>query len=288
MDGLAALIQNQLGHAPFSGAVFVFRAKRADRVKLIVWDGSGLIMAYKRLEHGKFAWPAIPDDPQALKALLLAERVRNNALRQAVAAREAQNHRLAQTAAADKDRAERLERLLAELRRTLYGQRSEKLDPHQLELAFEDLESGIAALDAENDKAEPAHPHTKARPRRNRGALPGHLPRIEHVIEPENTTCGCELHQIGEDRSERLDVIPARFRVIVTVRPKYACRSCADGVRQAPAPEHVIERGLPTEGLLAHVLIGKYADHLPLYRQAEMCRRQGIELDRSTLAHWVG
>lgn len=98
---------------------------------------------------------------------------------------------------------------------------------------------------------------------------------------------GC-LHCIGEDVSERLDVVPAQFRVIVTRRPKYACRSCTDGVVQAPAPARLIPAGLPTEATIAHVLVAKYADHLPLYRQAQIMSRQGIDLDRSTLADWVG
>ncbi len=101
--------------------------------------------------------------------------------------------------------------------------------------------------------------------------------------------CGCgEMHKIGEDRTERLDIVPAKLRVIVTVRPKYACRSCTDGVTQAPAPAHLIEGGLPTEGAIAHVLVGKYADHLPLYRQRRILARSGIEIHRSTLADWVG
>jgi transposase len=93
---------------------------------------------------------------------------------------------------------------------------------------------------------------------------------------------------MGEDGSERLDVLPAQFRVIVTRRPKYACRACEGTVVQAPAPARLIEAGIPTENLAAHVLVSKYADHLPLYRQAQIYARQGIELDRSTLADWVG
>ena len=93
---------------------------------------------------------------------------------------------------------------------------------------------------------------------------------------------------IGEDISERLDVIPAQFRVIVTRRPKYACRACEGGIVQAPAPAHLIEGGMPTEAMVAHVLVGKYADYLPLYRQAQIYSRQGVDLDRSTLAAWVG
>jgi transposase len=96
------------------------------------------------------------------------------------------------------------------------------------------------------------------------------------------------MHKIGEDRTDRLDIVPAQLRVIVTVRPKYACRACTDGVTQAPAPAALIEGGLPTEGAIAHVLVSKYADHLPLYRQSQMLARSGDTIDRGTLADWVG
>ena len=111
------------------------------------------------------------------------------------------------------------------------------------------------------------------------------------VVDIDDKTCPCcqgELHRIGEDRSERLDIVPAQFRVLVVRRPKYACRACEDGVVQAPAPARLIEGGLPTEATVAQVLVSKYADHLPLYRQAQIYARQGIDLDRSTLADWVG
>jgi transposase len=96
------------------------------------------------------------------------------------------------------------------------------------------------------------------------------------------------MHVIGEETSQRLDVIPAQFRVVVTHRPKYACRACEQAVVQAPAPERLIKGGLPTEAMVAHVLVGKYAWHLPLYRQAQMLRAQGIEISRTVLAFWVG
>ena len=111
------------------------------------------------------------------------------------------------------------------------------------------------------------------------------------MIEPESTLCPCgcgEIHRISEDRTERLDIVPAQLRVIVTIRPKYACRTCTDGVTQAPAPPWLIEGALPTEGTLAHVLVSKYADHLPLYRQSQILARSGLQIDRSTLAGWVG
>jgi transposase len=113
----------------------------------------------------------------------------------------------------------------------------------------------------------------------------------EIVVDVDDKTCRCcqgELHRIGEDKSERLDIVPAQFRVLVTVRAKYACRKCEDGVLQAPAPARLIEGGLPSEATVAQVLVSKYADHLPLCRQVQIYARQGINLDRSTLADWVG
>jgi transposase len=174
----------------------------------------------------------------------------------------------------------------------MFGRKSEKTDPEQYDLALEDIETAIAAVHAEDEVDALPHPPLRAsKPRHaNRGALPKHLPRIEEVIEPESLVCSCGqcLHCIGEDAAERLDVIPAQFRVIVTRRPKYACRACTEGVIQAPASAHLIPGGLPTEAMVAHVLVAKYADHLPLYRQAQIMSRQGIDLDRSTLAGWVG
>jgi transposase len=116
------------------------------------------------------------------------------------------------------------------------------------------------------------------------------LPRVEEVIAPEDVTCGCGAtrHFIGEDVSERLVIVPAQFRVLVTRRPKYACRSCEAGVVQAPAKPRLIEGGMPTEATIASVNVSKYADHLPLYRQSQIYARQGVDIDRSTLALWVG
>jgi transposase len=211
----------------------------------------------------------LPDDIAVLKAMLIAAEVRD----------QRKDERIAQ-----------LEKLVAAFRQAAFGRRSEKSDPGQFELALEDLETAIAVVHAEED-AEDRAASLPAKPRKtNRGSLPKHLPRIEEIIEPESLVCGCGgcLHCIGEDVSERLDVIPAQFRVILTRRPKYACRSCTDGVVQAPAPGRLIPGGLPTEALVAHVLVSKYADHLPLYRQAQIYGRQGVDLDRSTLADWVG
>ena len=189
-------------------------------------------------------------------------------------------------------RCEKLEHLLRVARNAQYGRSSEKLNPDQLELTLEDVEQAVAGIEAGEDKASPAKGRERAAKRRgNRGALPEHLPRIVETIAPESTVCPCcgeAMHEIGADESQRLDVVPAQFRVIVTRRPKFACRSCPGSLVQAPAPERLIKGGLPTERLVAHVLAAKYQWHLPLYRQAQMMTTQGIVLDRSTLAFWVG
>ena len=125
--------------------------------------------------------------------------------------------------------------------------------------------------EAEAEKRDPELRKDNAAKRRaSRGALPAHLPRIEVTLAPEDTACPCcraTMTVIGEDTSERLDVIPAQFRVIVTKRPKLACRACTGTVVQAPAPARLIEGGIPTEAMVAHVLVARYADHLPLYRK---------------------
>jgi len=189
---------------------------------------------------------------------------------------------------------ERQDFLIAELRHALYGKRSEQLDPDDRQLAFEDLETAVAEAEAAGDAfaAHNADGSTK-RPsaKRNLGHLPDHLPRIEEIIEPEQKVCPCgctDMVKIGEDRSERLDIIPARFQVIVTIRTRYACRRCDGGIMQAAARARLIEGGLPTEGTLAHIVVSKYADHLPLYRQSQIYARGGVDLDRSTLATWCG
>jgi transposase len=191
---------------------------------------------------------------------------------------------------AQQDQNARLEALLASFKKALFGAKSEKIDPAQYKLELEDIETAIAQVEAEIDADERTAPVRPPKPRQtNRGSLPKHLERVEVVIEPyRSCACGTERHVIGEDVSERLDIIPAQFRVIVTRRPKYACRSCEGRIAQAPAPAHIIAGGMPTEATLAHVLVSKYADHLPLYRQAQIYSRQGIDLDRSTLAAWVG
>src|ERR1700686_1928917 len=207
---------------------------------------------------------ALPDDLETLKAMLLAERMQN----------------------------ERLRHIIKELQRHRFGRRAETLPEDQMLLGLEDVEQTAASDAAIADQLAPTERAARAAKRRtNRGSLPAHLPRVEIVFRYRQKIFPCcqgELHRIGEDKSERLDIVPAQFRVLVTRRPKYACRRCEDGVVQAPTPARLIEGGMPTEATIAQVLVSKYADHLPLYRQAQIYARQGIELDRSTLAAWVG
>lgn len=206
----------------------------------------------------------LPDDANMLKAMLLAERAESERLRQII--REMQRHR--------------------------FGRRAESLPTEQLLLGLEEVEQVEAATDAGDEQKDPAERRKRAAGRRaNRGALPAHLPRIETVVDVASPICPCcsgTLHRIGEDVAERLDMVPAQFRVLVVRRPKYACRACEDVVVQAPAPARLIEGGLPTEATVAQVLVSKYADHCPLYRQSQIYARQGVALDRSTLADWVG
>ena len=187
---------------------------------------------------------------------------------------------------------ERLRQIIKELQRHRFGRRAESLPVDQLLLGLEEAEQVEAESFAGEEAADPGKHIERARKRRaNRGSFPAHLPRIEQIINVTERSCPCcrgQLHVMGEDVSERLDIVPAQFRVLVLRRPKYACRSCEDVVVQAPAPARLIEGGIPTEATVAQVLVSKYADHLPLYRQTQIYARQGVALDRSTLAEWVG
>ena len=227
----------------------------------------------------------LPEDIAALRTLVLAAWDERDAERAAKARLLEERDQLA-------GQNDRLRQLIRQLQRMHFGRRSEKLDPDQLNLALEDLEQAVAAGEADQEKANPALHKARAQQRRaSRGALPDHLPRVEVVLAPEETRCPCcggAMHVIGEDCSQRLDVIPAQYQVIVTRRPKYACRNCQEGVVQAPAPARLIEGGLPTERMVAHVVVAKYADHISLYRQAQILARQGIAIDRASLAFWVG
>lgn len=213
----------------------------------------------------------LPNDPQALKEIIAA---------------------MAQDAIAAQAEIARLRFQLARYRRAEYGQSSEKLarEVEQLELAIETLEADqaerlaaaspvvAAAIEAASEAQKPA-----------RRPLPEHLPRqdVTHPVPCVCPACGGALRRIGEDITETLDYVPGRFKVIRHVRAKLSCRTC-DSVVAAPAPDHAIARGRAGAGLLAHIVVSKYDDHLPLYRQAEIFTREGVDLETSTLSGWVG
>lgn len=203
-----------------------------------------------------------------------------------------------------KELIERLEGQVHDYRRTKFGPKSEKLDPAQMELALEDLETAIAETQARiaaverKIEASAINPgevgdpeKAVSRKERKARALPEHLPRVERVIEPESIACPCgcgNMVRIGEERTERLDRIPARYEVIVTIRPKYACPKGRTGVVQARAPAHLLEGSWPTEALLAEIAVSKHSEHMPLNRQAEVMARHGVPIDRTVLADWMG
>ena len=196
----------------------------------------------------------LPDDLNALKAMVLSRELENARLRQ----------------------------IIKELQRHRFGRRAETLPEDQLLLGLEEAEQVEAdGLEEKEHASSDLHGERVAKRRINRGSLPAHLPRIDVVIDIESHDCPCcgnGLHRIGEDVSEKLDIVPAQFRVLVTRRPKYACRACEEVVVQAPAPARLIEGGIPTEATVAQVLVSKYADHLPLYRQVRVSviRGQGF------------
>jgi transposase len=236
--------------------------------------------------------PTLPDlsrlNREALQTLLLAEHQERIATHQQLLRQEQQ--------LLERDsEIETLKLLLSQLRRMQFGRKSEKLERQieQLELRLEDLQQGQPSENA--PASEGPHPSaassaidTPAKPARR--ALPAHLPRMTQTHLPKSTTCpdcGGELRKFGEDISEMLDYLPANFVVIRYVRPKLSCGHC-ERIVQASAPSRPIARGVAGPGLLAHVLVSKYCDHLPLYRQSEIYERVGVELERSTLADWVG
>ncbi len=226
----------------------------------------------------------LPDDVDALKAMIVAMADQRALL-------EARNDHLEVANKTADERIATLTAIVRMLERSRYGTRSERLrgatlSEEQHAFVFDEIKTGMAAVEAELESAAQDKPKRAPRPRKGFAA---HLERVEIVIEP-GIPAGCEALEkvlIGEDVSERLDVMPAKFRVIVTRRPKYAYRN-RDGVIQAPAPLHIIESGIPTEALLAQIAVSKYADGLPLYRQEAIYARDQVELDRSLMAQWMG
>ena len=204
----------------------------------------------------------LPDDPQELKsvAVQLATKVKSQALE-----------------------IERLKHQLAGHLRHRFGSKSEASDQLNLQLRLEEEETAAARVTPATNEDEPP---PKGQPKRK--PLPTKLPRIKEVLTPgEACACGGALRAIAEDVTEELEYIPGRFIVNRIVRPRMAC-TCCEKIVQAALPSRPIERGRPGPGLLAHVMVNKYADHCPLYRQSQIFAREGIDLDRSTLADWVG
>ena len=184
---------------------------------------------------------------------------------------------------------QRLNHELAVLRRHRFARRSEQLNGDQLNLLDEMIEADIAAIEAELETARPESAKRELRQRPKRAPLPAELPRTLILHEPDSTqcACGCQLKRIGEDVSEKLDYTPGTFTVERHIRGKWVCAQC-ETLIQAPVPAQVIDKGIPTAGLLAQVMVAKFADYLPLYRQEKIFARAGLAIARSTLAQWVG
>ncbi len=214
----------------------------------------------------------LPNDIDALKALVLAGQAQIAALRSQLVTRAVE--------------IEHLKLQIARLRRMQFGRKSEKLDSQieQLEFRLEELQTEEAAAEVQAPPPKATHQPSIRKP------LPAHLPRQTETHLPDAAACpecGSDLAYLGEDIAEQLEYVPASFRVIRHVRPKLACIGC-DHIAQAPAPSRPIVRGMAGPGLLAHVLVAKYCDHLPLYRQSVIYAREGVDLDRALLADWVG
>jgi transposase len=217
-------------------------------------------------------------DPAALKAMILAQQDHF----------KAQHERYTATLSSRASEIDRLVLLVEKLQRMLFGAKSEKVlrQIEQLEFQLEDLQAASAI--EEGQALPPAERPAPAKPFRR--PLPEHLPREVHTHRPAHEACpdcGGRLRDLGEDVAEILEYVRSSFKVLRHVRPKLSCDAC-DRIVQAPAPSRPIDRGLAGPGLLAHVLVSKYADHQPLYRQSEIYAREGVDLDRSTLAGWVG
>ena len=221
----------------------------------------------------------LPNDVEALKGVLIQRDA-------ALAERSAKLEVAEALVLSQKLELEKLRFEIACLKRHKYGRSSEQLDREltQMQLSIEDLEASLAQRPVH---VRPAVKQAPTQPARR--PLPEHLPREQIVHDPPCTcpACGGELRRLGEDVSEMLEYVPGRYKVIRHVRPKLSCASCQKIV-QVSAPSRPIERGIAGPGLLAHVLVSKYCDHLPLYRQSQIYAREGLELDRSTLADWVG
>jgi transposase len=324
VHGLVLLVEETLKSSPYDGTIFVFRSKRNDRLKLLTYDGTGVILATKWLEAGRFVWPPIEDGAMRLSAAKMAPLLEGldwSGVAQAVVKRPTKaglstvfTGKMGGSEVAffmaprteyrsrdpdilvgiilDRDaEIERLQTSLKTLGDLLRGARSKKAGTvleTQGALDLGDLETNAlpmaASEDAPSPPSERKHPNKAMR---NIGFLPKHLPRVTEVIEPNSTDCPCcsgKLHRIGEDKFEALDGVPATVR---TVRPKYACRACGGAVVQAPARARLFEGGMATTAFIANVIVWKFAWFIPLHRQVQMLAGHGVNIDRGTLALWV-
>ena len=220
--------------------------------------------------------------PEQLRALAAQLMQRVESLDQKVETMGKKIHR-------DQTLIEKLTHEIAQLKRFKFAKRSEQLSPDQVSLLDDLIDTDIAAIEAELEALKPARASTEVRQKPKRTALPPQFPRTLIHHEPDNShcQCGCVLKRIGEDVSEKLDYTPGVFTVERHIRGKWVCDQC-ETLIQAPVPAQVIDKGIPTAGLLAHVMIAKFADHLPLYRQESIFGRAGLAIARSTLAQWVG
>jgi transposase len=216
----------------------------------------------------------LPDDIDALKALVLAQRASMEQMTAALASRALE--------------VEQLKLMIAKLQRMQFGRKSEKIDRQieKLECRLEDLLAEEGVVNAQ----QCASAFVAKRASSTRPPLPIELPRENRILEPADVACpqcGGHLKPLGEDISEQLEIVTSVFKVIRHIRRKKAC-ACCDGIVQAPAPSRPILRGVAGPGLLAHILVSKFADHQPLYRQSAIYARQGVEIDRSSMGRWVG
>lgn len=216
----------------------------------------------------------LPDDIDALKALVLAQQASMEQMTLALASRALE--------------VEQLKLLIAKLQRMQFGRKSEKIDRQieRLECRLEDLLAEEGVIDAQPPASMPVTPRMPS----TRQPLPPELPREDRILEPADQACpdcGGHLKPLGEDVSEQLEIVNTAFKVIRHIRRKKAC-ACCDRIVQVPAPSRPILRGVAGPGLLAHILVSKFADHQPLYRQSVIYARQGVEIDRSSMGRWVG
>ncbi|NMM26513.1 MAG: IS66 family transposase [Glaciimonas sp.] len=216
----------------------------------------------------------LPDDIDALKAMVLAQQALMEQMTLALASRALE--------------VEQLKQLIAKLQRMQFGRKSEKMDRQieKLECRLEDLLAEEGVIDAQPPAIKPATQRTPP----TRQPLPPELPREDRILEPSDQACpecGGNLKPLGEDVSEQLEIVNTAFKVIRHIRRKKAC-ACCDRIVQVPAPSRPILRGVAGPGLLAHILVSKFADHQPLYRQSVIHARRGVEIDRSSMGRWVG